>query len=75
MRFRINLTFDLNSFINNPLGKYAGYYIRYLESPKKDEKKEPGYIIFLLHAIGKISLVYLRFVAYLYHFFLPKEKV
>ncbi|OGG19035.1 hypothetical protein A3D78_06735 [Candidatus Gottesmanbacteria bacterium RIFCSPHIGHO2_02_FULL_39_14] len=74
MHFRINLTFDLDAFTKNPLGKYAVYYLIFLKSPKRDKKQETGIIYLLLHAIGKISLVYLRIVAYIYHLFLQKEK-
>lgn len=73
MRFRVNLSFDIDSFTRNPLGKYAGYYLAFLKSPKRDKSQEKGFIYFLIHTAGRISLAYLTFVAYIYHFFLPKK--
>ncbi len=73
MLFRINLAFDIDSFTRNPLGKFAGYYLAFLKSPKR-KKEEKGFIYFLIHAAGRVSLSYLMFVAYIYHFFIPKEK-
>jgi len=64
MIFRVNLSFDLESFTRNPIGKYAGYYLMFLKSPKRDKNQEKGFIYFFLHTIGKLSLVYLTIIAY-----------
>lgn len=43
MIIRFNFIFDIDSFTNNPLSKYAGYYSVYLKSFKSDKQKEAGY--------------------------------